>query len=88
VYIGPANALMEAPRKFHNLKGNKSRNKADMPIPKILCSKVRVKSNCEHLTVGPNDSSRSLVQVIIMIKNGETIIRKEENRTDRDGGGL
>jgi hypothetical protein len=36
---------------------------ADMPMPKILCSKASVKSNCAHCTPGPNFRSRPILQV-------------------------
>jgi hypothetical protein len=35
-----------------------------MPIPKILCSNFKVKSNCEHKIDGPNRSSAVELQAV------------------------
>jgi hypothetical protein len=55
-------ALIGALSSLTTLKEKKSKNREETPMPKILCSKVSVKSNCAHLRIGPQCKSATWSQ--------------------------
>ena len=80
--------LIGLPNKRLNLSIKSIKKRDDMPIINIACSKVRVKSNCEHGTTGPKVLSLAALQGTLTGAEGLGIAIERTDRPDQVERGI
>jgi hypothetical protein len=69
--------LIGAPYNPQSLKGNKSKKREENPMPRMLCSKVREKSNTEHPGAGPKLLSPRRTQAVVIINKAAQLYQEK-----------